>query len=257
MIKLGGYKWAEEELELLNNMYGSASISSIKGALNKVSGRSRTYEAIRKKALKEGLQTCKNTREYMTAEDIAEAMGYAKCTVLGLWKRWGLKIDMVVFANKKKVSKITAKNFWKFAYDNRHKLSFEHYKEGSILPEPTWLREELSKKQKRFKRELTIAEEAKVISLRKMGYKNNEIAESINASTNEMDAIIRALLKNGKIESRGVGVPFSTKELKLIKEYRENGQLLKEIAYEVGRDMKTISKKIRELKKNGEWEKIG
>ena len=254
---MGGYRWTEEEVEVLNNMYGSAPIANVKGKLKEVSGRARSYDSIRKKALKEGLLTCKDAREYMTAGDIADAMGYSKYTVLDEWRRWGLKVDMIVFANKKKVSKITAKNFWQFAYDNRDKLSFEHYKEGSILPEPDWLREELIKKQRRCKRELTKEEEIKVISLRKMGVKNKEIAESINATKNEMSSILRRLKKENKIEVRNTGVPFSQKELKLIKEYRENGQLLKEIAYEVGRDMKTISKKIRELKKNGEWEKIG
>lgn len=254
---MGGYKWTEEEVDILNSMYGSASIAAIKRALKKASGKNRTYDAIRKKATKEGLLNYKEAKENLTAQDIADSMGYAKCTVLEQWKRWGLKVDMVVFANRKKISKITAKDFWEFAYKNREKLSFKDYKEGSILPEPDWLKEELSRKQKRYKRELTKEEEVKVLTLRKMGVKNKEIAKAINATTNEMSCILRALRRENKIESRNVAIPFSIKELEMIKKHVEGGGKIIHAAEEVGRDEATVARKVRELKAKGEWDKIG
>ena len=252
-----GRKWIEEEEKILEDYYGNQKISFIRSRLRSVRGIDRSYTAIRRKAANIGLEVSQNARPFLTAGDIAECMGYGKSTILRGWKGWGLKIQMVVYANKKTVSKIDVNDFWKFAYENRERIDFSDYQQGSILPEPEWLKEELQKEQRRRNEPLDQYTQTKIISFRKMGMENKEIAKRVGITEEKLATALRALLQSGEIEDRKPKAPFTEKELQLIKKLRQQGKTFREIAEEVGRDERVVSKKVRALKEKGEWEKIG
>lgn len=254
---MGGYRWSDEEKEVIKDLYGSATMPRIKTALFKASGRRRSYEAIRKKASKMGLECASNRCEFLTAKDLAECMGYNKCTVFQTWEKWGLKIKKAPLVAKKNISQIDVKDFWEFAYQNKHRIDFSKYQRGSIVPEPTWLKEELQKKQKRARKPLDSHKEAQIISLRKLGLKNIEIAEKLGLTDRQLQTALRAIYRGNRLERRLMRVEFSQKELELIKSMVIEGKMIKEIAEEVGRRPETVGKKIAALKKKGEWDKIG
>lgn len=254
---MGGYRWNEKEIDILKDMYGSQTIAHVKTALFKASGIRRDYNAIRKKASRIGLEVASNRCEFLTAGDIAENMGYHKTTVVKTWREWGLKIKVSVLINTKTITQIKPNDFWEFAYENRHRIDFSKYQQGSILPEPSWLKEELKEKQERSRKPLDQHKEAQIIALRKIGLTNRQIAEKLGLTEQRLQTALRALHKNEKLKRERIRIMFSEEELKIIKEMAEKGYLIKDIAEEVSRDANTVGKKIRALKKKGEWEKIG
>lgn len=253
---MGGYRWSKEEIKVIDEMYGNSSIGSIKAKLKAVSGKSRTYDSIRKKAQKLGFGSARSRNEFITAKVLAECMGYSKYTVFKSWEKWGLKIHLIVITNRKKISKINVDEFWEFAYENRDRIDFSEYQRGSLIPEPSWLKEELQREQKRARASLDKHKETQIISLRKLGFKNKEIAQKVGITDARLHTALRSIHKRGKVENRAMRVPFSKEELKLIKKLADDGKTYVHIGEEVGRSAETVRKKIALLKKKGEWEKI-
>jgi len=131
---MGAKTWSEEELELLEDKWGSTSIPGIAKSLN------RTINSIRCKAQKIGLERFIDQGEYVTFNKFIKAIGYSG-SYSYLLKRL-LKLGFPL-KHKKAVNMsykvVYIKDFWKWAEQHKQDISFAKFKKGSLGEEPVWV----------------------------------------------------------------------------------------------------------------------
>lgn len=131
---MGAKTWNEEELELLEDKWGTSSIPQIAKVLG------RTVNSIKCKAYRIGLERFINSGEYVTFHIFVKAIGYN-----GGYKYLEKRLLKLGFPIKHKKSVkmnykvVYLKDFWKWAYRHKHDISFAKFEKGSLGEEPTWV----------------------------------------------------------------------------------------------------------------------
>lgn len=177
-----GKKWTEEDINILEYLWGYNNISSIAKKLG------RSHNAVRLKIKRLKLGCFKNAGEYLNANQWANILGVDIHTVTDYWiKKLGLKgkkfnpsgeskykqtfirhNDMICFLKKNQ-------NIW----DSRR---VELYAFG---PEPQWLKNKREADKLMPKRRLqkwTAYEDGRLIVLYRKGYILSDIAKELNRS---------------------------------------------------------------------------
>ena len=126
--------WTDEELEFLEDKWGSTSIPQIAKSLN------RTINSIRCKAQKIGLQRFMDQGEYVTFNKFIKAIGYSGS--YSYLEQRLLKLDFPM-KHKKSINMrykvVYIKDFWKWAEKHKQSISFAKFEKGVIGEEPSWV----------------------------------------------------------------------------------------------------------------------
>ena len=134
MIKLKkGRTWTKEETEYLENSWGSTSIPRIAKKLN------RSVNSIKCKAFKIGLQRFIDQGEYVTFNQFTKAIGYGSYSYLEKRLR---KLDFPIKLKasvKMKYKIVYIDDFWKWAEQHKHDISFAKFEKGMLGEEPAWV----------------------------------------------------------------------------------------------------------------------
>jgi len=167
-------RWTKEEDEMLLSMYGKNQLCYIAKKLN----RTETSCVDRYKYLN---GTCSLSYAYglFTTTELAYALGVDNKTILN----WIHKYDMPCKVLNKKKFFIDPEKFWDWLEKTpKVKINFAKYKEGTILPEPKWLQERISKDKKNTLKtgRWTTGEIKTLKFLIDNGYSNKEIAEKLH-----------------------------------------------------------------------------
>lgn len=128
------YYWSDEEILFLEENWGKKSMKCIAKNLNK------SVHAVNVKAKRLKLGGINTASEYITASELARAIGYADRTVIRWIKQKGL------IGAKRKLSarpfwRIDLRDFWKWAFDNKDLIDWRKIKENSLGLEPKWVKD--------------------------------------------------------------------------------------------------------------------
>lgn len=133
---MGTKNWSEEEIEILEDKWGTVSIPQIAKVLG------RTIHSIKCKAYKIGLGTFIDSGEYITFNKFVKAIGHGGSYSF-LEKRL-LKIDFPIKYKKsinKRYKVIYLNDFWKWAEKHKQDISFAKFEKGMLGEEPSWVEE--------------------------------------------------------------------------------------------------------------------
>lgn len=133
---MGAKNWTKEEIEILEDKWGTVSIPQIAKVLN------RTVHSIKCKAYKIGLGTFIDSGEYVTFNKFTKAIGYDGS--YGYLEKRLLKLEFPI--KHKKSIKMNYKviylmDFWKWAEQHKQDISFAKFEKGMLGKEPKWVEE--------------------------------------------------------------------------------------------------------------------
>ena len=243
---MGAARYTQEDLELIKDYYGSQNIGWLQCRLIKSNGKYRTKAAIQRKAFSMGCTSYRESRENITVTQLAECMGVHRTQVFKIWIPQGLKVKKSGLT-KNRFVEVEPKEWWKFAEINRGKIDFSKYDEGSIIPEPKWVKEEL--KNPSYKRKYWTAHDvARLKVLKQKGLTYSQIAKELNTTSSAVQKKLTDMYKTGELKRSRVIVVFSDREIDLIKDLYSKGMTYKDIAAEVGRSTSSVTKKMKKLK---------
>lgn len=126
--------WTEDELLFLEECYGQYKLSSIAKKL------SRSEYAVELKAKRNGLGPSKTAQGFLTARDLARALGVDIHVVTNTWiSKYGLKAKKKITNRKARFYQIDIKAFWKWAEGNQHRFDSRKMEYLSLGDEPSWM----------------------------------------------------------------------------------------------------------------------
>ena len=134
---MGNYlinKWTNEDENFLKEKWGEISIKSIAKKLN------RSYNSVRLKAQRLGLETASNSAEFIKVRYIAEALGKHKNTINDWIKSGKLKASSKRFTNTK-IRVIKLPDFWKFAATYPQLINWVYFSPNSLGIEPKFIKD--------------------------------------------------------------------------------------------------------------------
>lgn len=237
-------KWSEKDIEYLEKYYGVYSIQAIAKKLG------RTPGAIINKKNKLELGGARLATTYITASELAAALCRSKSTIKRWMDKCELPVTHKVIFTKAKYSRIDVKKFWKWSKEHPELMKWNLYNKGSLEHEPIWLEAAIKSSYKS-----DIKNKDKVWSKledcylmeyykNKMPYK--EMAKKLNRTESAIDGRLRVL---GVKKTRKIQIKWTLKEVEILKSMLKKNKSYEEIAEELGRSLKGISRKVEEIKK--------
>ena len=133
---MGAKTWTKEELEFLEDKWGTVSIPHIAKILDK------TVNSIKCKAYRIGLERFIDQGEYVTFNKFIKAIGYS-----GSYSYLEERLLKLSFPMKHKKSinmrykVVYIKDFWEWAEKHKQDISFAKFEKGIIGEEPSWVEE--------------------------------------------------------------------------------------------------------------------
>lgn len=127
-------QWTSEEEEYLEAKYYKKDLAYIAKKLN------RSIYSVKRKACKLDLNAYIGND--LSAKFICQSFSCDSRVIL----RWIEKFNMpcnYIQRGKIKMYLINPTKFWVWAYKNRSEINWSNYEEKSILPEPSWVRQEI------------------------------------------------------------------------------------------------------------------
>lgn len=128
-------KWSQEELEYLEDSWGSVSMKGIAKNVN------RSIQAVKLKAQRIGLDDARYHYDGITVNQLSMALN----THYGILKNWiklyNFPAKKKTFASTRRVLVVKYQDFWKWAEQNKHMLDFSRLERLAIGPEPEWVDE--------------------------------------------------------------------------------------------------------------------
>lgn len=134
---MAGRIWTEEDINYLEEKWGSVSVDIIAKKLN------RTIVSVRKKASALKLGKWIDNIQYIKFRELIMALGYSESGYCYLKKKFKLLNFPMISkkVSKMKVEVVDIEEFWKWAEKNKSELNFANFKEGSLGKEPSWVKE--------------------------------------------------------------------------------------------------------------------
>lgn len=235
-IKNHNKHWTDEEIKILIDNYGKYSFKTI----GKMMGKTAKAVENKKNRLKLG-DSLKYT-EYITAKELAKALGRSHTTIRRWINKNGLPATYKTLIYSQKFYRIKVSKFWSWARLNLNLMKWELYERGLLGKEPMWLDSEIKKYNKKSKincKKWTKTDICYLISYYKNGLSLSEISEKLNRTKAAIDKRLRIL----EIPKRNVNVPWREEETEILKQMRSEGKTLKEISEELGRAISIVSGK--------------
>ena len=243
--------WSKEQVEYLEDKWGSLSITTIAKNLN------RSVNAVKIKAYKLGLGRHLHSGDYITLNQLCKALGLGQSYTEN-FKRWsnnGLPVKKKkVINNSFRV--IYLKDFWKWAEPNKMLINFSRVERHILGPEPAWVDE---KRKADFlagqykKTPWTPAEDALFIQMLKAyRYSYREISIKLKRTEGALKRRMKDLgLKQRPLRADNHN-PWTDEEIKILVDLYYKGYISEVMAEKIPRSALAINGKIERMIKDGE-----
>lgn len=245
-----GKNWTQEELEYLENNWGSLSVTAIAKALG------RTPGGIKLKATRLGLGSMLENGDYITLYKLLKALGLETSanhyTEKFIKNGCPIKYKKAASENKK-FRIIFLDEFWKWAEKNKQLLNFSRFEKGDLGKEPDWVNEKRKADLKdpskiNHNREWTKGEEEKLIFMCRMGkYTYSDIANELNRTERAVKRRLNDLGEKIRPVYREVHVKWTNEEDKRLLELYNKGYSSFAIANELKKSQLSIPDRIKML----------
>ncbi|AXG97787.1 helix-turn-helix domain-containing protein [Clostridium botulinum] len=244
-------KWTEEEVQYLEDNWGTVSIKYIAKKVN------RTENAVILKAKRQGLGGTYSASECLTANLIANILKIDVHTVTDYWiPKCNLKGNKKTLRGNASIYQIKLDDLIKWLKNNKDKWNASKVELYALGIEPEWLKEKRkidSTAPERRNYKWTKEEENKLISCYKLGLKQKEISKQMNRSVDGIERKINRLKKAGKIPMQKIVVPWTEEENKILFKMDRKGKTDEEIAWELGREWFHVADHRRYLKNENKY----
>lgn len=241
--------WTKEEIEFLEERWGSHSIKSIAASLG------RSINAVKIKAFRSGLIDARFSYEGITLNQLALAINVDYKNLRHWSKLYGFPVKKKVFAKESRVRVVHYDEFWEWAKENKQMIDFSRMEPNILGPEPEWVKDkrnaDLIKKTKIKKshNHAWSAEEDGILKgmLHAYQYTYPEIAQRLNRSEGAVKRRIRDLgLKSRPVRLNNM-VKYTPEEEKLIIQLLDKGYCLEEIASRINKSALGVRGKLERL----------
>lgn len=132
--RLGAKNWSKEELDYLQENWGSVSI---KGISNKLG---RSINAVKCRAFRLGLTDTRLHFDGITINQLMVALDKTYSAVNSWINNYGMPVRKKLFAKEMRVKVISYEDFWKWAESHKELLNFAKMEPGTLGPEPGWMK---------------------------------------------------------------------------------------------------------------------
>ena len=132
---MGGRTWTTEELNYLQESWGTTSIQGIANHLN------RTVTAVERKVIKMHLGPFTDNGDYITMNQLYKVLGLS-CGNESRWKSWVEKQNFpvkLVKVKSRKLKIVYIEDFWKWAEHNQNLLDLSKLEPLVLGVEPAWV----------------------------------------------------------------------------------------------------------------------
>ena len=129
-----GKNWTQEEVNFLQERWGITPMTTIAKQLN------RTLISVVSKSQKLGLKRFIHQGEYVTYRQLIIALGYGGS--YSYLKNRLSKLDFPLkykSSVKRKYAIVYLNDFWKWAEQHKHDISFANFEKGALGEEPEWV----------------------------------------------------------------------------------------------------------------------
>ena len=139
-----GLKWSTEELEYLEDSWGSVNLISIAKKLN------RSVAAVKLKAQRIGLGDPIKHYNGISISELSKVINIHYAILKNWESKYNFPVKYKKFTQEKKVRVIKYSDWWKWAEQNKQMIDFSRFERGDLGPEPSWV-EEKRKADQRLK----------------------------------------------------------------------------------------------------------
>ncbi len=246
---LGSRTWTPEEIEYLEERWGTVSIPSIAQHLN------RTVNAVRIRAAQLGLGPVLMGGEYVTFHQLVMALGYSgggdSYKITSWVKNRGFPI------HRKKVDQCSFKvvyldEFWEWAEKNRSFLDFSKMEPLALGEEPAWVVEQRRRDHDAFalqrKDPWTPVDDQRLLMLlaqQKYGYQ--ELSQMLQRSAGAIQRRCQDLgtnLRPIKANNHGASAAWTEADYRVLEEGIKAGESYTAIGNRIGKSEKAIRGKV-------------
>jgi len=244
-----GRAWTAEEIEYLNEKWGTASITRIAKVLN----RSKNAVIVKKNRLKLGAFL--ESGDYITWNQLLTALGYGSTGCRYKMKSWveNRGFPMRMKRVKNKVYKIVLiDDFWKWAKQNQMFLDFSNFELCALGAEPDWVKEKRRAdidSRRQFKNTpWTKAEDEKLIALvRKQKYGFRELSLIMRRTEGAIQRRLTDLgIKDRPVKADNM-VRWTEEELELLGQLIAAGKKYEQMADAIGKSVKAIRGRVHRM----------
>lgn len=239
-------KWSPEELEYLENSWGSTSIKGIARKLG------RSFNAVKVKAQRIGLSDPREHYDGLTINRLAELLNVDHSIIITWINRNGFPAKYKVFAMSAKVLVVTWKDFWKWAEKNKQAIDFSKVEEGYLGPEPDWLAEKRKADQlrnMRVKKSPWTKEEEAILKqmLNAFQYTYSDIAKRLHRSEAAVKRRILDLGIKQRPISKGNHIRYTNEEVEQLVSMYAKGYDIDTIAHRLNKSALGVRGKLERM----------
>lgn len=241
--------WSEEDLEYLQDRWGTISIRAIAKNLD------RSLNAVKQKAKRIGLSDASLCYEGITVNQLSYALNISY-TILKHWiKVYGFPARKKIFSNTARVWVVTYSDFWKWAEANKQMIDFARVEPNILGEEPAWVTEKRNAdllKKMRIKKSHNhpwTYEEDNILKgmLHAFRYTYPEIAQRVNRSEGAVKRRIWQLGLKARPVRLNNHIKYTEEELILIETLLEKGHCLEDIAARINKSAIGVRGKLERL----------
>lgn len=242
-------EWTKEEVDYLQDKWGSVSIKGIAKSLD------RSINSVRLKAGKMGLIDPRFSFDGITINQLAVALGIPYSHVKNWMKLYDFPAKKKVFAQTERVWIVSYQDFWNWAEKNKQMIDFSKFEKNILGPEPDWVTDKRnadiikSRKIKRSNNHAWTDEEDRLLRSMLNAYKYTypEISQRINRSEGAIKRRIRDLgLKQRPVRLNN-HVKYTDEEVKMIVEMFDKGHCLEDIAHRINKSALGVRGKLERM----------
>ena len=242
--------WSEEDKNYLDENWGTVSIPTLATTLN------RSIEAIKLKAGKMGLGRHLHSGEYITLNQLMQALGRGGIGTYALtsWvEKRGLPVKYKKTINKR-YRVIYLNDFWKWAEKNKTFIDFAKFEENMLGEEPTWVKEQRKADQmfKAFKTTPWTLSEDDLLKtmLNRFCYSYRDISQRLMRT----EGAIKRRMLDLKLKQRPLKAErhfWTIEETNILSDMYHNGYKAEIMANKINKSALAIKGKIEIMEKEG------
>ncbi|MEH7457572.1 hypothetical protein V7183_10145 [Bacillus sp. JJ1127] len=130
-----GTLWKKEELEYLEQYWGTYSIKRMANKLG------RSISAVKLKAYRIGLGDARLHFNGLTVFQLADVLMVDYKTIESWWVRFDFPVKLKLFSVEQRIKVVSYNDFWKWLKKYKQVVNFAKVEPGILGPEPEWMKE--------------------------------------------------------------------------------------------------------------------
>ena len=238
--------WTPEEIEYLEEKWGSVALKSIAKKLG------RSLRAVRLKAHRMGLGDPMLHFDGITVSQLANVLNTSYSVLKNWIKLYDFPAKEKVFVTELKVLVVKYEDFWKWAKKNKQMLDFSRLEPNLLGPEPDWVEEKRKADQlKKLKIKTTPWTTNDDANLKHMlnafKYTYTDIARHLSRSEAAVKRRILDLGLKQRPVRRNNHIKYKPEEVELLVSMYESGYDLDTIAERLGKSALGVRGKLERM----------